>query len=284
MTSRIRFYSGVIVLTLHHPIQFAERVGMLDLMSGGRFDCGIGRGYQRRAFEGLNIPMEDSAERFDEYLDIATRAWAPGAFSYKGKYYQTVDPIEVFPKPLQQPHPPIYIAGVSFHSLEKIGRSGHGMLKNLLDNLDTCKEQVDAYKRARRAAGFPESGDRVKFVRLTVVDETQAKADAVAEPLMRKFNELFSGAVRKPPVGDSYKHYQSEQYLRDRNADGFNYERQAAFSIFGGPELAIERLTYIRDEIGANEVVFSLGFAGMPLEVSMRTMTILAEKVFPHFR
>jgi len=284
-TKTLKFCSAVAVLPLHHPIQFAERAALLDVLSEGRLSVGIGRGYQRRAFEGYNVPMEDSAERFDEYLDIVKRAWGPEPFTYDGRYYKNAEPISVNPKPFQKPHPPIWVAGVSFHSLEKIGRGDYGFIKNFADNLDTCRQQVEAYRAARRAAGLPASGDRARIGRQTCVLDDAKEANALAETYAREFQRLFAGAVSKLPVGKSYEHYRSEQYQRDRGLGvAFDYASYAAFSIFGDPKAAIDRIAYLRDEIGYNEIDFNLGFGGMPTEIVRRVMRTLAEKVMPHFR
>lgn len=284
-TKTLKFCSAVAVLPLHHPIQFAERAALLDVLSEGRLAVGVGRGYQRRAFEGYNVTMEDSADRFDEYLDIVKRAWGPEAFTYDGRYYKNAEPISVNPKPFQKPHPPIWVAGVSFHSLEKIGKGDYGFIKNFADNLDTCREQVEAYKAARRSAGLPASGDRARIGRQTCVLDNKREADELAEKYARQFQSLFASAVSKPPVGDSYAHYRSEQYQRDRGLGGsFDYENYAGLSIFGDPQEAVDKIAYIRDVVGYNEIDFNLGFGGMPTETVRRIMRTLAEKVMPHFR
>ena len=174
---------------------------------------------------------------------------------------------------------------MSFHSLEKIGRGDYGFIKNFADNLDTCREQAAIYKAARRKAGLPSSGDRARIGRQTCVLDDKREADVLAEQYARQFQSLFASAVSKPPVGNSYAHYRSDQYLRDRGLGGdFDYANYAALSIFGDPKEAIDKIAYIRDAVGYNEVDFNLGFGGMPTDVVRRVMRTLAEKVMPHFR
>lgn len=284
-TKRIRFCSGVIVLPHYHPIQFAERVGLLDILSEGRLDIGIGRGYQRRAYDGLGINMEDSAERFDEILEIAKLAWTSEEFTYEGKYHSVKEPIAVYPKPVQKPYPPIWVAGVSPHSLEKIGKSDYGFLKNPSDNLETSKQQVETYRAARRAAGLPEAGDRIRLDRMTVVLDDRKEAKALADDIMRRFTRLFAGATIKPPPGKSYEHYQSKQYREDRGLEGgYDFERIDAEQMFTDAEGAIERITYLRDVVGATEVSFNVGMAGMSPELISRVMRTISEKVMPAFK
>ena len=104
-TSHVRIGTAVIVLPLHNPILVAEEVAMLDVLSGGRVNLGIGSGYQRQEFEGLGINMEESRERFVEAVEVMTRAWTEETLTYHGKF-TNVDELWVLPKPLQNPHPP----------------------------------------------------------------------------------------------------------------------------------------------------------------------------------
>jgi alkanesulfonate monooxygenase SsuD/methylene tetrahydromethanopterin reductase-like flavin-dependent oxidoreductase (luciferase family) len=280
-TSRIRFASGIIVVPLHHPIQLAERVALLDVLSEGRFDLGCGRGHIRRAFEGMDLPMEDAGERFDEYLAIAKLAWGPEPFTFEGRYYRTPEPISVNPKPLQQPHPPIWCAAVSEYSLEKIARADYGLLVSFADDFDTCRERVAEYKRIRHEAGLPDGDLRVRMNPLTLVLDSQAEADETAERYLRPWASLFAAANAKAPVGASYSYQQSEKWRQQRGMEGFDYAGIADHCIFGDPEFAVERIRYLRDEVGATEMNFGVGFGGVPLPIIQRSLRLLAEKVLP---
>ena len=108
-TKRIRIGTGVVVIPLHNPIRVAEEFAMVDLMSDGRLEFGVGRGYQPSEFAGFDIDMETSRERFDEYLDVVLKLWPGKEVTFKGKYIQ-LDNIRVRPKSLQDPHPPVWAA------------------------------------------------------------------------------------------------------------------------------------------------------------------------------
>jgi alkanesulfonate monooxygenase SsuD/methylene tetrahydromethanopterin reductase-like flavin-dependent oxidoreductase (luciferase family) len=281
-TSRIRFASGIIVVPLHHPIQLAERVALLDVLSEGRFDLGCGRGHIRRAFEGMDIPMEDAGERFDEYLEIAKLAWGSEPFTYEGRYYRAPDPISVNPKPVQRPHPPIWVAAVSEYSLEKVARADYGLLVSFADEFETCRERVEAYKRIRREANLPDSGVRVRLSPLTMVLDSQAEADEVAERYLRPWASLFAAANVKTPVGTSYSYQQSQKWRQQRGMEGFDYPALAEHCIFGDPQFAIERIRYLRDVVGVTEMTFGVGFGGVPLPIIQRTLRLLTDKVLPY--
>ena len=108
-TKRVRIGTAVIVLPLHNPILVAEEAAMLDIISGGRFDFGIGAGYQAQEFEGVGVNMDESRERFRENINVIIKAWTEERLTFHGKY-TNVDDLWVLPKPLQQPHPPLFQA------------------------------------------------------------------------------------------------------------------------------------------------------------------------------
>ena len=108
-TKRIRIGTAVVVLPLHNPILVAEETAMLDVISGGRFNFGIGAGYQRQEFDGIGVDINESRERFTEAVDVIIKAWTEERLTYHGKF-TNVDDLLVLPKPLQKPYPPLFQA------------------------------------------------------------------------------------------------------------------------------------------------------------------------------
>ena len=108
-TQNIRIGTAVIVLPLHNPILVAEEVAMLDIMSNGRFNFGIGAGYQQQEFDGLGVDIDTSRERFSEAVDVIIKAWTEERLTFHGKY-TNVDDLWVLPKPVQKPYPPLFQA------------------------------------------------------------------------------------------------------------------------------------------------------------------------------
>ena len=84
VTTRVRIGTAVVVLPFHNPIRLAEQVAMVDVLSGGRLDFGVGRGYQAGEYRGFNIPMDESRTRFEEVLDICVGLWTQDGFSFDG--------------------------------------------------------------------------------------------------------------------------------------------------------------------------------------------------------
>ena len=108
-TKNIRIGTAVIVLPLHNPVLVAEEVAMLDVISGGRVNFGIGAGYQRQEFDGVGVDIDTSRERFQEAVDVIIKAWTEETLTYHGKF-TNVDDVWVLPKPVQTPHPPLFQA------------------------------------------------------------------------------------------------------------------------------------------------------------------------------
>src|SRR2546423_7339638 len=107
-TSRIRIGAAVSRLPLHHPLHTAEDLALVDVISNGRFDWGIGRGYDPLEFETYGVPFEERDGRWEEALEIVLRAWRDGHICYEGKYW-TIPETELYPKPIQRPHPPVFL-------------------------------------------------------------------------------------------------------------------------------------------------------------------------------
>src|SRR6058998_2265956 len=126
-TTRLRVGTAVIVVPLHHPLVIAEEIATLDLLAGGRVDVGLGRGYQPYEFERFGLELESGRARWEESIDIVLRALSGKPFSYDGKLFKIPETM-VFPQPLQQPHPPIWITAQSPESVEAAVRRGFNVL------------------------------------------------------------------------------------------------------------------------------------------------------------
>lgn len=145
-TQRIRLGTAVVVLPWHNPVLVAEQAATLDLLSGGRFDFGVGRGYRRGEFEGFCIPIEEATERFDEAMEIIRKAWTTeGRFTHHGKRWH-YDNIVVEPEPLTRPHPPLWMAAGSDDSIRRAAREGYNLL---LDQLASVQQAIDRFQLFR---------------------------------------------------------------------------------------------------------------------------------------
>jgi probable F420-dependent oxidoreductase len=124
-TERIRLGTGVLLLPQRNPVYTAKHVATLDWLSNGRIDLGVGIGWSSQEFEACNVPWEHRAARAEEYLAVMVELWAHETSTFKGAYY-TLPPCRQYPKPVQRPHPPIWIGGWTDRALDRAARLGDG--------------------------------------------------------------------------------------------------------------------------------------------------------------
>src|SRR5580698_2569396 len=164
-TTTLRLGTAVIVLPWHNPVLLAEQAATLDLLSGGRLDLGIGKGYRYNEFAGFRIPMEEAEPRFEESIDIITKSWTSNErFSFHGKYWQ-FDDIIVEPPTKQKPHPPFWQGAGHQDSIRRVARRGHNLLLDQFESLDETDKRFAFYREAMQANGFTFSPSQVGVAR-----------------------------------------------------------------------------------------------------------------------
>ncbi len=124
-TSTVRLGTAMLLLPQRNPVYVAKEVSSLDVLSGGRVDLGIGVGWLKEEFEALNVPWGQRGRRTDEYLQVLRTLWTDNPSEFHGETYDLPD-CEMFPKPVQRPHPPIHIGGETPAALRRAARVGQG--------------------------------------------------------------------------------------------------------------------------------------------------------------
>ena len=125
-TSTVRLGTAMLLLPQRNPVYVAKEVSSLDWLSGGRVDLGIGVGWLKEEFDALNVPWERRGRRTDEYLEVLRTLWVDDTSSFHGETYD-LPPCEMFPKPVQQPHPPVHIGGETTAALRRAARHRPGL-------------------------------------------------------------------------------------------------------------------------------------------------------------
>ena len=153
-TKTLRLGSAVVVLPWHNPVLLAEAAATLDLISGGRLDLGIGKGYRHSEFKGFQIAPEEAEARFEEAVAVMTRAWTTRQrFSHHGRFWHFED-IVVEPPPAQKPHPPLWVAGGSETSIRRAAARGFNLILDQYASASQIAERIGFYKAERKAQGF----------------------------------------------------------------------------------------------------------------------------------
>jgi alkanesulfonate monooxygenase SsuD/methylene tetrahydromethanopterin reductase-like flavin-dependent oxidoreductase (luciferase family) len=177
-TTTLRLGTAVIVLPWHNPVLLAEQAATLDLISGGRFDFGVGKGYRHNEFAGFCIAPEEAQARFEESIEVMTRAWTSRArFSHRGRFWQFED-IVVEPPPAQQPHPPLWVAAGSTPSIRRAAERGFNLLLDQYASPEQIAERITLYRCVREASGHGFHPMQVAVARQLHVAKDKAEAEA----------------------------------------------------------------------------------------------------------
>jgi probable F420-dependent oxidoreductase len=124
-TTTVRLGTAMVLLPQRNPVYTAKEVSTLDWLSNGRVDFGIGVGWLEEEFNAVNVPWPQRGKRTDEYLEVLNTLWCDQTSAYDGEFY-SLNACQMFPKPVQQPHPPIHIGGESDAALARVARAGQG--------------------------------------------------------------------------------------------------------------------------------------------------------------
>jgi luciferase family oxidoreductase group 1 len=284
-TTRIRIGTAVSILPFQHPVHLAEDWATVDVLSNGRLDIGLGRGYQPTEFAGFGVGMSDATDRFVESIDIMRKAWTEDSFSYAGKVYQ-IDQLAVHPRPVQQPHPPLYVAALQPTSYERVGRLGLGVLAApLITPLEMIKSNLTLYREALRQSGGQPETMQYPMQQMVYVAETNEEAKRDAAPYFEWYFRTISrliAAEKNEEVADTYRFYKKSQaHLRQIRMQDLWESRTAAV---GDPSRVADVLTMIQAELGMTQLMAWVGVGGMPHDKVMRSMELLKKEVMPRVR
>ena len=291
-TKHVRIGTAVVVLPLHNPILVAEEMAMIDVLSGGRLNFGIGAGYQRQEFDGVGVDIEESRERFYEAVDVIIKAWTNETLTYHGKY-TNVDELMVMPKPLQKPYPPLFQAvstspaSVEFaasHQIQVIAGGPTDIMGQAPQVIRRWREKMDELGHEHAHLDPPMS--KGIYVAPTMEEAESDSADLMdfSSRILRSIGP--GGAPIGMPVDKNgnlpkgYENWAGRQQERERRDDPGD---AGLPPLRGTPEVVIERLHQLQEQ-GINHIFGSFGFPGLPQEKVLRSIEMFATQVMPHFR
>ncbi|HET9903891.1 MAG TPA: LLM class flavin-dependent oxidoreductase [Xanthobacteraceae bacterium] len=193
-TRSLRLGTAVMVLPWHNPVILAEQAATLDLLSEGRLDFGVGKGYRHTEFTGFQIPPEEAEARFDEALDVITKAWtSTERFSYRGRFWQ-FENIVVEPPTYQRPHPPFWMAAGSSDSIRKVARRGYNLILDQFASAAEHGERIALYRAELAALGRGFDPMSITVARDMFVAYDQAEKDAAIERNNRARQQILKVA------------------------------------------------------------------------------------------
>jgi alkanesulfonate monooxygenase SsuD/methylene tetrahydromethanopterin reductase-like flavin-dependent oxidoreductase (luciferase family) len=269
-TERIRIGTAGRILSLDHPIHVAEAAATLDVLSGGRLDFGATRAsLDTEAHLAFDSPHEQSEGRFREALAVIEAAWGEGEFSFDGEHFR-VPELSVHPKPVQRPHPPIYLVAVSPRRLAFAARNGYSAYIGAIRSVSELEETAGSYWDGLAAAGKDRGGASLSVNRFCYVADDDARALAeIEEPFMELMRE------RAPDLkGALIAKYGSEREL--------TFERFLEdFGVFGAPDTVAAGLREVLAATGSDYLLATVNFVTLDHELCMRSMELFASQVLP---
>ena len=293
-TKNIRIAQGVALLPypFNHPIRVAERAAALDIVSNGRFDLGTGRSITEQELGGFGIDPEDSRPMGEEAIQMIPKMWQTESFSWEGDYF-VVPPRNVLPKPVQKPHPPLWMACTQPESFRIAGSKGLGALSFGFVAPGMLEASIALYRES--VAGAEPVGEFVndQFAATTFacVAPTDEEALEVGRPAAEFFQQsigiLFVPWGKKTNVPSTYQYYVSLAQMveeRMKNSDGTEFEQawQSGAVCIGNPERVRGVVEKYR-EAGADQLILMVQVGRIPHEKVMQTIRLFGEEVIPHF-
>jgi alkanesulfonate monooxygenase SsuD/methylene tetrahydromethanopterin reductase-like flavin-dependent oxidoreductase (luciferase family) len=266
-TRRIRLGTYVLLLAFHHPILLAEEAAMIDILSHGRLDLAIGAGPMEAECEVFDIPRSETFGRTYEALQIVQKCWTEEEFSHHGKYFH-FDNVRMTTKPVQRPHPPLFMAAVGPQSAKRAATRGYGLAMALGPAHNTYLDALE---------GSGRSLDDVKLVSGPVavhIAETTEQAWDEAEEGLHAWISFYGDrgspmAAGLPPVGELRK-------------SDFTFGGMPFF--VGSVEKVKQRMREFFAEAPLDELCLAFHHPGMSAEASRRAITLFAEEVMPEAR
>jgi alkanesulfonate monooxygenase SsuD/methylene tetrahydromethanopterin reductase-like flavin-dependent oxidoreductase (luciferase family) len=182
-TTTLRLGTAVMVLPWHNPVLLAETAATLDLVSNGRLDFGVGKGYRHSEFHGFGVPPEEADARFLEAIDVIIRSWCTRSrFSHHGQFWQ-FDDVVVEPPPAQVPHPPLWVAAASEASIARAASRGFNLILDQYASPNQIADRIACYRKTQTAPDGGAAESDIAVARQVYVAHDRADADAARERL-----------------------------------------------------------------------------------------------------
>lgn len=284
---RVGFGIGTCVPAMHSPIRWAEKAAFLDLLSNGRVEFGTGRSSTWNELGGFNANVDDTKRSWDEYCRVIPKMWTEERFSYEGTYFSMPERC-VLPKPMQEPHPPMWVAvtapGTEFDAADR----GMGALilsiSDVERNIPRIKEYRERIKRCEPVGAFVT--DQVAIANWLYCHPDDAYAKTRGEELIGTFGYMAGQTVE---VSEAYpaNNYSALGLLGslrpDPNAPGDAKKPPASGLCFGDPATLIDTISRW-EAAGADHLIFMVqAREHLPQADVLESMRLFAAEVMPHF-
>ena len=260
---------GVLLLNLHNPVYVAETIATLDVIARGKFVFGVGLGYRDREFDAFNVPKGTRVKRFVESIELIKALWSGQAMTHHSDVCR-LDEVVMTARPIQKPHPPIWIAANNDPGVKRAARLGDTWFVSPHATLTTIERQLAMYRAELCKVGKPEP-DELPVMKEIYCSTDRASAIAQCGPyLLGKYQDYAAwGQDDVMPDNDSFDRSLSELI-------------EGRF-IIGSPEDCFEQLRQYA-QLGVNHLILRTHWAGMPFATSADSIRLISEEVLPELR
>ena len=271
-TKRIRLGPGILLFPLaYHPIHVAEDGGVFDVLSDGRLNFAMGRGFRKEEFAGFGVSRKERGPRVREGATIIRKLWTEDHVSYDGQFWKLKD-VSLRPKPLQKPSPPIWISGEWEGAVRLAGEVGDGWFADPKQHINIVKRNVGAFREEYRKGGRDQKRAQIGIWREFYVSDSDKKAwEEAGTPMREEFAKYLAWEHLVDDEGN---------ILKPERTDMLDYLVKDRF-VVGGPETVIQKLKEFK-QAGITHFVAHIQFVGLATELVKKSMRILMEKVAPH--
>lgn len=266
---RLRLNAGVVLLPLLSPLHVAEEFATLDVMSGGKVILGVGLGYRDVEFKAFGVPRAQRARRLEDNIVAIRRLWTEDKVTMTARSFE-LDGASCSLKPLQRPHPPIWVGAFADPAIERAARLGDCWYIGPSVAVATIERRMSLYRRALDAAGKPFPAE-LPLRREVFVARTRAEAMRLCEPYLGAKYRAYHSWAQELPEDDAGLGQDFASLARDR-------------FLIGSPAEVAEEIVAIHRRLGVNHLVMSTEWAGMPEALAADTIEIIAREVIPLVR
>ena len=280
-TARIRLGTAVLIPPLHNPVRLAEDTATLDVISDGRLDVGFGRGAAASEYVNFGVAHAESQARYRETIEMVEALWTTPNYTFQGQYY-SVEGLNLAPTPLQQPHPPVYVAATrSVESLDFVANSGRRLIIGVVLDTADAIDLLQRYLELAKQAGNPAIAADVPVFRYCYVAETEEAAHRDAREALNWTLDVNTWR-REFKVGSEV--YQSlDEYRSRRTEFPPSYEYLAANRAFiGTPDQCAAQIQALHDA-GVRYFGCNFAFGGLDNGKQLKSMELFAREVMPRF-
>ena len=285
-TRRIRLITGAVIPAFHHPAHLGGDLAMLDNMSRGRLDAGFGRAFLPKEFEVYGVPMSESRDRFEESIGMIKRLWTEDRVTANGRFW-TLEDVHLMPRVYQKPHPPIWIAAISSEeSFAYAAKNGFNlMIVPYAGKPGQLQEFVRMYRKLWAQSGHTPGAEQIQVAQFGYVAEDRDEARRGFERIAKRYLETFADAVVSWKGRNETDYPGYDKMVASILATTPDKIIAQGGAFVGSPdEVAAQVEQCMKSFDGPIEPSMQINFGGSKEAEALRTIELLASKVFPRFR